>query len=139
MKYLILFILLQTTIKSFSQTKETRYLTLPTSPQLSNFYVSYNLHDYDWSKKDSIISILVSEKVHRKSMVLSVFMSKNYTNVSMDNIKNSAILSIENFSDSLSKYNYPFSRKYNFKMLYKDRDRYFIHDAVIHGTVEIER
>ncbi len=139
MKYLILFILLQTTIKSFSQNKETRYLTLPTSPQLSNFYVSYNLHDYDWSKKDSIISILVSEKVHRKSMVLSVFMSKNYTNVSMDNIKNSAILSIENFSDSLSKYNYPFSRKYNFKMLYKDRDRYFIHDAVIHGTVEIER
>jgi hypothetical protein len=97
------------------------------------------LHDYDWSKKDSIISILVSEKVHRQSMVLSVFMSKNYTNVSMDNIKNSAILSIENFSDSLSKYNYPFSRKYNFKMLYKDRDRYFIHDAVIHGTVEIER
>lgn len=139
MKYLILFILLQTTIKSFSQNKETRYLTLPTSPQLSNFYVSYNLHDYDWSKKDSIISILVSEKVHRQSMVLSVFMSKNYTNVSMDNRKNSAILSIENFSDSLSKYNYPFSRKYNFKMLYKDRDRYFIHDAVIHGTVEIER
>lgn len=139
MKYLILFILLQTTIKSFSQNKETRYLTLPTSPQLSNFYVSYNLHDYDWSKNDSVISIVISEKVRKQGMVLTVFMSKGYTNVSTDQIENAAILSVENFSDSLSKYNYPFSRKYNFKMLYKDRDRCYIHDAIIHGTVEIER
>ncbi|MEY4459158.1 MAG: hypothetical protein RIT38_363 [Bacteroidota bacterium] len=139
MKYLILFILLQTTIKSFSQNKETRYLTLPTNPQLSSYYVSYKLHDYDWSKKDSIISILVSEKVHKQSMVLSIFMSKNYTNVSTDKIENSAILSVENFSDSLTKYNYPFNRKYNFKILYKERDRCYIHDAVIHGTASIER
>lgn len=139
MKYLILFILLQTTINSFSQNKETRYLTLPTNPMLSKFYISYKLHDYDWSKNDSVISIVISEKVRKQGMVLTVFMSKGYTNVSTDQIENAAILSVENFSDSLSKYNYPFSRKYNFKMLYKDRDHYFIHDAVIHGIVAIER
>jgi hypothetical protein len=139
MRYVFLLFIQSISIIGITQIKETRYLTLPTSLRLSNFYVSYNLHDYDWSKKDSIISILVSEKVHRQSMVLSIFMSKNYTSVSTDQIEKSAILSVENFSDSLSKYNYPFSRKYNFKMLYKDRAHYFIHDAVIHGTVEIER
>lgn len=139
MKYIIIFLLAGIATKGVSQVKETRYLTLPTNPQLSSFYVSYKLHDYDWSKKDSVISIVISEKVRKQAMVLTVFMSKGYTNVSNDQIENSAILSVENFSDSLSKYNYPFSRKYNFKMLYKERNRYLIHDAVIHGTLAIER
>ena len=139
MRYFFLLFIQGISIIGITQIKETRYLTLPTSPQLSNFYISYNLHDYDWSKKDSVISIVISEKARKQAMVLTVFMSKRYTNVSTDQIENSAILSVENFSDSLSKYNYPFSRKYNFKILYKDRDRYFIHDAIIHGTVAIER
>jgi hypothetical protein len=139
MRYVFLLLIQSISIIGITQIKETRYLTLPTNPQLSSYYVSYKLHDYDWSKKDSIISILVSEKVHKQSMVLTIFMSKNYSNVSTDKIENSAILSVENFSDSLSKYNYPFNRKYNFKILYKERDRCYIHDAVIHGTVAIER
>lgn len=139
MKYILLLFIQGISIIGITQTKEIRYLNLPTNPQLSNFYVSYKLHDYDWSKNDSVISIVISEKVRKQAMVLTVFMSKGYTNVSTDKIENSTILSVENFSDSLSKYNYPFSRKYDFKILYKDRDRYYIHDAVIHGTVAIER
>lgn len=139
MKYVLLILLIGIATQGVSQVKETRYLTLPTNPQLSNYYVSYKLHDYDWSKKDSIISIVVSEKNKKQRMVLSILMSKNYNTVSTNKIENLAILTVENLSDSLSRYNYPFSRKYNFKMLYKEGDYYYIHDAIIHGTVTIER
>jgi hypothetical protein len=122
-----------------AQVKELRYICLPENTIQSPYNIMYDIHFFDANTRDSVTSILVTEKKYHDELQLIFYLAKNYTIQPSKSIAKSKILSIQNLRDSLYLYRQLIFSKYKYQFIFNSNSNYFIHDTKVHGYIYADR